>query len=561
MPKIIIDGREIEFKQGQTIIEAAADNGITIPHFCWHPKLSVSGNCRMCLVEVEQMPKLVIACSTVASEGMVVHTKSEKSTAAVNAVMEFFLINHPLDCPICDEAGECKLQDYAYQHGVGESRFVEEKVHKDKRVPLGPRVLFDGERCISCSRCIRFCDEIAKDSELTFVQRGDRVTITTFPGEELDNPYSMNVVDICPVGALTNRDFRFKARVWDMSHTNTVCNGCARGCNTEMWVRNNEVLRLVPRHNEDVNSYWMCDHGRLNTFKFINADDRVDSAQIRKEGVLTKVSWDEAFAEAASRLKSFSKDEIAVIGSPFATCEDNYMISKFAKAVLGTGNIDFVRHSDPEFGDDILRRDDITPNSLGAELTGVFPSKNGRNFEQIIKAINEKKIKALYLCEDDLVGFDPSLESTFSKLDLLIIHSSNFNKTTTLADIVFPAATYAEKNGTFVNFQGRVQRIRPAVSTVDIDRALEGMAMSRLDKFGSKFDRWANGKRYDARSTWKILAGLSASMGYKYKYQMAEEVFSDISNSVDALKGLNYDNIGELGVLIKINKNELTAKV
>lgn len=561
MPKIIIDGREIEFKQGQTIIEAAADNGITIPHFCWHPKLSVSGNCRMCLVEVEQMPKLVIACSTVASEGMVVHTKSEKSTAAVNAVMEFFLINHPLDCPICDEAGECKLQDYAYQHSVGESRFVEEKVHKDKRVPLGPRVLFDGERCISCSRCIRFCDEIAKDSELTFVQRGDRVTITTFPGEELDNPYSMNVVDICPVGALTNRDFRFKARVWDMSHTNTVCNGCARGCNTEMWVRNNEVLRLVPRHNEDVNSYWMCDHGRLNTFKFINADDRVDSAQIRKEGVLTKVSWDEAFAEAASRLKSFSKDEIAVIGSPFATCEDNYMISKFAKAVLGTGNIDFVRHSDPEFGDDILRRDDITPNSLGAELTGVFPSKNGRNFEQIIKAINEKKIKALYLCEDDLVGFDPSLESTFSKLDLLIIHSSNFNKTTTLADIVFPAATYAEKNGTFVNFQGRVQRIRPAVSTVDVDRALEGMAMSRLDKFGSKFDRWANGKRYDARSTWKILAGLSASMGYKYKYQMAEEVFSDISNSVDALKGLNYDNIGELGVLIKINKNELTAKV
>jgi NADH-quinone oxidoreductase subunit G len=561
MPKIIIDGREIEFKQGQTIIEAAADHGITIPHFCWHPKLSVSGNCRMCLVEVEQMPKLVIACSTIASEGMIVHTKSQKSTAAVNAVMEFFLINHPLDCPICDEAGECKLQDYAYQHSVGESRFVEEKVHKDKRVPLGPRVLFDGERCISCSRCIRFCDEIAKDSELTFVQRGDRVTITTFPGEELDNPYSMNVVDICPVGALTNRDFRFKARVWDMSHTNTICNGCARGCNTEMWVRNNEILRLVPRHNEDVNSYWMCDHGRLNTFKFINADDRVDSPHIRKEGILNKASWDEAYAETASRLKSFSKDEIAVIGSPFATCEDNYMISKFAKAVLGTGNIDFVRHSDPEFGDDILRRDDITPNSLGAELAGVAPSKNGRNFEQIIKAINEKKIKALYLCEDDLVGFDPVLENTFSKLDLLIVHASNFNKSTTLADIIFPAAAYAEKNGTFINFQGRIQRIRPAVSTIDVDRALEGMSMSRLDKFGTKFDRWASGKQYDARSTWKILAGLSASMGHKYKYQMAEEVFSDISNSIDALKGLNYDDIGELGVLIKINKNELTAKV
>jgi NADH-quinone oxidoreductase subunit G len=561
MPKIIIDGREIEFKQGQTIIEAAADHGITIPHFCWHPKLSVSGNCRMCLVEVEQMPKLVIACSTIASEGMIVHTKSQKSTAAVNAVMEFFLINHPLDCPICDEAGECKLQDYAYQHSVGESRFVEEKVHKDKRVPLGPRVLFDGERCISCSRCIRFCDEIAKDSELTFVQRGDRVTITTFPGEELDNPYSMNVVDICPVGALTNRDFRFKARVWDMSQTNTICNGCARGCNTEMWVRNNEVLRLVPRHNEDVNSYWMCDHGRLNTFKFINSDDRVDSPHIRKEGILNKASWDEAFAEAASRLKSFGKDEVAVIGSPFATCEDNYMISKFAKTVIGTGNIDFIRHTDPEFGDDILRRDDITPNSLGAELTGVIPSKNGKNFEQIIKAIKDKKIKALYIIEEDLITFDSELENVISKLDLLICHSTNFDKTTTLADIVFPAATYTEKNGTFINFQGRVQRIRPAISTLDVDRALEGMSMSRLDKFGTKFDRWANGKQYDARSTWKILAGLSASMGHKYKYQMAEEVFSDISNSIDALKGLNYDDIGELGVLIKINKNELTAKV
>lgn len=230
MPNINLDGKIIEFKPGQTIIEAARDHGIEIPHFCWHPELSVSGNCRICLVEVEKMPKLVIACSTLASEGMIVHTKNEKVIAAQNAVMEFLLINHPLDCPICDEAGECKLQDYAYKYSVGESRFVEEKVHKDKRVPLGPRVMFDGERCISCSRCIRFCDEIAKDPELTFTKRGDRVTIVTYPGEEMDNPYSMNTIDICPVGALTSRDFRFKARVWDMSSTNSICIGCSRGC-------------------------------------------------------------------------------------------------------------------------------------------------------------------------------------------------------------------------------------------------------------------------------------------------------------------------------------------
>ena len=215
------------------------------------------------LVEVEKMPKLAIACATIASEGMVVHTASEKALGARNAVMEFLLINHPLDCPICDEAGECKLQDYAYQHSVGESRFTEEKVHKDKRVQLGPNIKFDGERCISCSRCIRFCDEIAKEPQLTFVKRGDRVTIVTYPGKQLDNSYALNTVDICPVGALTSTDFRFKARVWDMSANKTICQGCARGCNIDVWVRNNKVLRLTPRENQEVNSFWMCDRGRV----------------------------------------------------------------------------------------------------------------------------------------------------------------------------------------------------------------------------------------------------------------------------------------------------------
>ena len=551
MPNIIIDDRQIEFNQGQTIIEAARDHGIEIPHFCWHPKLSVSGNCRICLVEVEKMPKLVIACSTLASEGMVVHTKSEKVITAQNAVMEFLLVNHPLDCPICDEAGECKLQDYAYKYSVGESRFVEEKVHKDKRVQLGPRVMFDGERCISCSRCIRFCDEIAKDPELTFIKRGDRVTIVTYPGEELDNPYSMNTIDICPVGALTSRDFRFKARVWDMSSTNSICVGCSRGCNTEIWVRNNEILRLTPRHNEEVNSYWMCDHGRLNTFKSIHTDTRINSPQIREEGMLVETSWDEAINEAASKLKSFGKDQIAVIGSPHATCEDNYLVAKFAKTVIGTGNLDFIRHNDPSFADDILRTEDITPNSLGAELTGVQASKNGLDINGILNSIKEKKIKAIYLIEDDIVEAFPEFENVLAGLDLLIMHSSNHNQSTAFADFIFPAATYAEKNGTFVNVSGVVQRIRPAISVVEQDRALDGMSMSRLDKFGTKWDRWASGKKIDARPTWQILVLLFKAMGQKIKFNMAEEVFSDMSNSLDAFKGLDYDDIGELGAKVK----------
>jgi NADH-quinone oxidoreductase subunit G len=545
MSKFVLDGKEIEFEKGETIIQAAKRFGIDIPHFCWHPSLSISGNCRVCLVEVEKMPKLVIACSTLAAEGMVVHSASEKTLSARNAVMEFLLINHPLDCPICDEAGECKLQDYAYAHSTGESRFTEEKVHKDKRVPLGPYVMFDAERCISCSRCIRFCDEIAKDPELTFVKRGDRVTIVTYPGKQMDNPYSLNTTDICPVGALTNRDFRFKARVWDMSSTNSICTGCSRGCNSEIWVRNNEVLRLTPRQNDEVNSYWMCDHGRINTFKFINAEDRVDGPHLRREGSLTKISWNEAINVAANELKSYQKNEIAFIGSPFASCEDNFALTKFAK-FMGVTNIDFMRHINPDFGDDILRRNDVTPNSLGAEMVVVKPSKS-LNFDGIVKAITEGKIKALFLLEDDIVSANPELENVLAELDLLIVCSTNFDKTTSFADIVFPASTYAEKNGTMVNFQGMIQRLKPAVSTVELDRAVDGMSLSRLDKFGTQYDRWAKGNKHDAKSSWKIISSLSNAMGYKMKYNIVEDVFEEITKSVDVFKGIDYDDIGESG--------------
>ena len=554
MPKFVLDGKEIEFVPGQTIIQAAKKHGIDIPHFCWHESLSISGNCRVCLVEVEKIPKLVIACSTLAAEGMIVHSASEKALAARNAVMEFLLINHPLDCPICDEAGECKLQDYAYEHSVGESRFTEEKNHKYKRVPLGPYVMFDAERCISCSRCIRFCDEIAKDPELTFVKRGDRVTIVTYPGEQMDNPYSLNTTDICPVGALTNRDFRFKARVWDMSSTKSVCTGCSRGCNSEIWVRNNEVLRLTPRYNEEVNSYWMCDHGRINTFKFINSDDRVDGPHIRRDGKLTKVEWAEALSVAANELKSYQKTEIEFIGSPFASNEDNYMLYKFAK-LIGLNNVFFTRHIDPEFGDDILRQNDVSPNSAGAELVGLTPTSS---LDSIIKSINDGKIKALFLIDDDIVSTNPGLENILAKLDLLIVISTNFDKTAFLADIVFPSATYAEKNGTMVNFQATIQRLRPAVTTIELDRSMDVMSQSRLDKFGTKFDRWAQGRQRDAKSAWKIISSISNTMGYKMKYNSVENVFDEMVKSVEAFKGLDYDDVGESGTKLKI---EISAKV
>ncbi|HTY36562.1 MAG TPA: 2Fe-2S iron-sulfur cluster-binding protein [Bacteroidota bacterium] len=546
MAKITIDGKEFEVDPKLTVIQAAKANGIEIPHFCWHEKLSVSGNCRMCLVEIEKMPKLAIACSTQVAEGMVVRTQSEKVLKARQAVMEFLLINHPLDCPICDEAGECKLQDYSYQHSVGFSRFDEDKVHKPKRVHLGPNVMLDVERCIMCSRCIRFSDEIAKQPVLTFTERGTHVVLTTFPGTQLDNPYAMNVIELCPVGALTSADFRFKSRVWEMSSTDSVCVGCSRGCNTHVWVRNNQILRLTPRQNEQVNSYWMCDTGRLTTFKSVGGEERLNGPLVRKDEGLVEVGWDEAIALTLSDLKGFKKGEIAGIGSAYATNEDNYVFQRFMKETLGTKHLDFIPHIKEGDEDDLLIRSDKTPNSTGARQAGVKPAEGGLDLAGILKGIEEGSIKCLYVLDDD-IALDPRVASILQNLELLIVHSSSHNKTTELADIVLSCSTYAEKHGTFTNFKGIVQQIRPAVATLDLDRARDGFAMSRWDKFSSQNDRWGRPLKKDARPTWKILASVGNAMGAKFKYATSEDVFKEMAERLPAFKGLSYTKIGVQG--------------
>ena len=550
MATITIDGTKYEVDDKLTVIQAATQNGIEIPHFCYHPKLPVAGNCRMCLVEIEKMPKLAIACATQVSDGMVVKTKSERVLAAQHAVMEFLLINHPLDCPICDEAGECKLQDYAYKYSVGASRFEEDKVHKPKRYRLGPNVMLDVERCIMCSRCVRFADEIAKQPVLTFTQRGDHVVLTTFPDTQFDSPYSMNVIELCPVGALTSTDFRFKSRVWEMSSTESVCTGCSRGCNTNVWVRNNQVLRLTPRHNEEVNSYWMCDMGRLTTFKHVNADTRLNGPLVRRDGTLTRVGWDEAVSSVVSELRAFKKSEIAGLGSAHATNEDNYLFQKFMREILGVRNIDFIPHVDEENEDGFLLKADKTPNSAGAAEVGVRPADTGLNWREILKGIEDGSIKALYVLEDDIAAI-PEVKSVLGNLEILIVHSSSKNATTELADIVLSSSTFAEKQGTFVNFEGRVQRIRPAVSTLEQDRALDGFAMSRWDKFASQNDRWGRPVKKDARPTWRIVSAVASAFGGKWKYTLAEDVFKEISDKVPSFKGLTFASVGMQGSLIK----------
>jgi NADH-quinone oxidoreductase subunit G len=559
MPQIIIDGRIIEAAPGKTIIEAALDNGITIPHFCWHPALTVAGNCRMCLVNVGShkkdtdgslmysddgapvvnwFPKMQIACATPVSDGMIVDTSSEKTEGAQNAVMEFLLINHPLDCPICDEAGQCKLQEYAFMHSKGKSRFNEEKTQKEKRVELGPNVMFDGERCISCSRCIRFADEVAKQPVLSFVQRGDKVTIRTFPDTTFDSEYSMNVIDICPVGALTSMDFRFKARVWEMSFTDSICPGCARGCNIKIGVMNNEVLRTEPRTNMHVNTFWMCDTGRLSTPARVN-EARLDGPMVRTNGQLASTTWDEAIEAAAAALRNLKGSQIAVIGSAHASNEDNYVLSRLAHDVLKTGNVDYIKHNDHTFGDDVLRVNDKSPNAIGAHTVGIAPRGDGHGIDALADRIKRGEIKALIVMVEDLSAH-PSLADASAGVDTLIVLGSHDTVTAKQANILLPMSTWAESEGTFTNMLHRVQRFEPAVVTKENLRSM-GMKMSRWDKFGAPNDRWSNGEQRDCRPAWSVLRSIAKQLGATWTYTSSSDVFADIASHVQQFNGMSYE--------------------
>jgi NADH-quinone oxidoreductase subunit G len=573
MPQIVIDGVRVETSQGKTIIQAAFENGMQITHFCWHPELSVSGNCRMCLVEVglpkrlpdgsfekdakgdltvSYFPKLQIACATQVSDGMHVRTTSEKAIKAQEAVMEFLLINHPLDCPICDEAGQCKLQDYAFSHSNGQSRFIEEKNHKPKRVSWGPNVLFDAERCISCSRCIRFAKEIARQDVLTFVNRGDKVTIQLFEGTQFDSPYSMNVIDICPVGALTGKDFRFKSRVWDMSFNDSICTGCSRGCNTKIGVRNNEILRIEPRTNLHVNKYWMCDYGRLSQYEFVN-DNRVLKPVIKKKKIIEECSFDDALNFAASNLRNIKPNEIMFIGSPNSTNEDLFALSQFAKKIIKTKNIVFLNREDKSFKDRFLKTEDMSSNTFGAIELGFQLLQTREDIHNLVSKIKKKEIKVLYVMEEDF-SFHNEILQQLDNLDLLIVHASNHSILSEKADILFPTSVYAEIEGTFTNINKRIQHFEPALVTGENLRIM-GLKMSRLDKFGSHNDRWTQHEHRYTRQSWRIIQKLANCLGTKWNYRKSEDVFNDIALHIPSFKGMSYELLDEYRGLV-FNKTD-----
>ena len=468
---IILDGKEVDVPAGINLVEAAAIHGTEVPHYCYHPQLSVAGNCRMCLVEmgtpmrdrgtgepvldengvqkIGWVPKPVIGCGTNVSPGMHVKTNSSMVTDSREGIMEFLLVNHPLDCPICDQAGECRLQEFATDYGRGYSRYVERKNVKPKRTRLGPRVTLDDERCILCSRCIRFCQEVVDDDVLGFVDRGSFSTLTCFPGKELSNNYSLNTVDLCPVGALTSSDFRFKMRVWFLKESPSICPESSAGANTLISSREGEIYRITPRRNDSVNDSWMTDSGR-ELYKQVKAENRIETARVGEES--------SNLADAISSVSGLLEDKkVGIVGSCRSSVEEQYLYNKLAK------NIKAKKFLRGHFGEDdgILLSADRSPNLRGALATGFSTEYPSDQLTEVSQAIKKKQIEALIVVGEDL------LESGASEEDLkgipIVFLGSHKNKTSDLAEVVIPTLTSFEKSGSFINRNFRLQTFKQAV--------------------------------------------------------------------------------------------------
>src|SRR4029453_8978388 len=444
MPSLAIDGRQIDSPDGSSVIQAAEKLGIFIPRYCYHPGLSIAGNCRICLVEVERNPKLQIACNLPVTDGMVVHTNSAKAEEGRRAVLEFLLANHPLDCPVCDQSGECDLQNFYMNFGLYDPRFREQKVKKKKAVAIGPHVMLDQERCILCSRCVRFTDEISKTGEFGIFDRGDRAQVGLYPGQRLENPYSANVVDICPVGALTEQDFRFKARVWYLSSAPSVCNGCAQGCNVDVhFVLDRphlnggaRILRVKPRYNADVNQWWMCDEGRYG-FGWI---DQRRLTKVRHHGADS--TWGEAMPAILADLVNISGigtvSRLGVIASPQLTNEELFLIRAIFKDALGA-RVTASVPTRPGYSDDFLIKADKTANTRGATLLGLSGPQAPVAADVITEAI-EGRIDALWIFGNEAVTLfgEETFQELSRKLRLFIFSGTNDNPALSSAHWVLP---------------------------------------------------------------------------------------------------------------------------
>jgi NADH-quinone oxidoreductase subunit G len=551
-----VNGREVTVPRTQpdpitgkpvptTMIQACEAAGVAVPHYCYHPRLPVAGNCRMCLVEFALpalgpdrkpianpdgthkvvlqtlpyepgTPRATIACATPISPGMEIYTDTPTVRATREAVLESLLINHPLDCPICDQAGECKLQEYSLEHGNARSRFVETKVHKPKQVDLGPRIMLDDERCILCSRCIRFTRDIAGDDALGIIHRGSYSTIAAYPGRQFDNNYTLNTVDLCPVGALTSKDFRFQMRVWFLKEAKSVCTSCATGCNLLIGSREEKIYRYTPRDNDAVNGSWMCDAGRLN-YRWIGREDRL--RQVEGPGPNSgrqPTGWASALKQVAGHLREAPPGSVAVIASARQTTEELWLLKKIAARVQALTD-SIPRSGDP---DRLLVSADRNPNSRGAILTGISSADLGASLGRITEAIRTGTVRTLMVFGEDVTrhGIDAAL---LGRLDRLIVSDILPNATTRASHILLPGCAHAEKRGTFINGGGRMQRFQKAVEPPG-----------------------------DARPEWEFLAELVAQLTGEALASSMEGLFNRMAAELPALKEVTWAGLGDGGMPI-----------
>jgi NADH-quinone oxidoreductase subunit G len=521
--------------QPTTMIQACEAAGVTVPHYCYHEKLPVAGNCRMCLVEfgtpalgpdrkpvtnpdgtmlIRKSPRPAIACATPVTPGMEIYTDTPGVRAMREGVLEFLLINHPLDCPICDQAGECKLQEYSMQYGQSASRFVETKVHKPKAVDLGPRIMLDDERCILCSRCIRFTRDVVGDDKLGIINRGSYNTIAAFPGTAFDNNYTLNTVDLCPVGALTSKDFRFQMRPWFLKETKSLCTSCSTGCNVLIGSREDRIYRYTPRRNDRVNACWMCDAGRLN-YRWINREDRLKEVRVPGPGgSATIASWNQALEQVASRWRSAATGSVALVVSARQTNEELFLLRRMARR-LGTEIACVTRLGE---ADSLLVNADKNPNSTGARWLGIGGNHPGQALPHMADAIRSGRLKTLVVFGEDVTRHGIPLEA-LKLLETLVVSDILPNATTALAHWLLPGCAHAEKRGTFTNAKGRVQRFLKAVEPPG-----------------------------EARPESEFLVELLALLGDTDLPRNLPALFNRIASEVAPFKGMTWAGLGDEGI-------------
>jgi len=505
---LTIEGRQVTVPAGTSILEAAKQAGILIPHYCYHPGLPVAGVCRMCLVEVEKAPKLAPSCATAVADGQVVHVHSDKALEARKGVLEMLLINHPLDCPICDQAGECELQDYTYQEGRAEGRYREAKRFNPVE-DFGGDVVYVANRCILCTRCVRFMDDVAHDPVLNVSERGDRALIGKFEGQDLTHPWAGNVIDLCPVGALLSKDSLNKARAWEMDRSASVCPNCTQGCNMMIETRDDTIVRLRPRPNEDVNQYFMCDHGRLN-YRWLNRQDRVDVPHARAASGMAPVDWDGAIAAATAALAG---KRAFVLASPMLSNEALYLLSRLVKKTGGRGVFRVAQGEEAplEGVEDLALRRDRAANVRGAELFGFQRS------DTPLSGLGAGDV--LLVADEELAGLQPPDIGTAAAV--IVVGTTLPKWAAARAVAVLPVANMAEEEGTFTNLHGRVQRFTQA-------KAAPGFA----------------------RPTWWVLADLLTAAGEPAQYFLAADVFAALSKDAAPFAGMSYDGLGLKGRVV-----------